>query len=155
MMILPSDLLGKYGVELVAMELPRVVFTFPNWIYCRDISGFANNCPCGVCGRELTTCPLYIGPMFGKSFLNKLACKFDGTENIFCLLCPSSNQVCTPTRPVGISSVFQRPCAVPIYDRKAELCKRLHTSLCTMLSNCFHKEMAVSNLLSVPLIHRK
>ena len=39
-------------------------------IFYRGVSGFATDCPCGVWGRGLTTCPLYVGPLFGNLFIN-------------------------------------------------------------------------------------
>ena len=45
------------------------------------ISGFATDCPCGVWGR----CPLYVGPIFWRSILNKLVCKLNRIENSFSL----------------------------------------------------------------------
>ena len=40
------------------------------WIFCRGVSGFATDCPCGVWCRGLTTCLLSVGPPFGNRFLN-------------------------------------------------------------------------------------
>ena len=36
----------------------------------RSVSGFVTGCPCGVWGCGLTSCPLYVGPFFGKCVLN-------------------------------------------------------------------------------------
>ena len=47
------------------------------WIFCRLVSGFATDCPCGVCCRGLTTWLLYVGPHFWKSpFKQQLGCRF-------------------------------------------------------------------------------
>ena len=35
-------------------------------IFCREVPGFATDCPCGVWYRGLTTCLLYVGPLFGN-----------------------------------------------------------------------------------------
>ena len=43
-----------------------VMFTFPTRIFYRGVSGFATDCPCGVWCRGLTTCLLYVGPLFGN-----------------------------------------------------------------------------------------
>ena len=46
-----------------------VTSSYSTWIFCRGVSGFATDCPCGVwCG--LTTCFLYVGPPFGNRILN-------------------------------------------------------------------------------------
>ena len=52
------------------------MFTFPTRIFYRGVAGFATDCPCSVWCRGLTTCPLCVGPLFGK---------FDVRENIFLL----------------------------------------------------------------------
>ena len=54
-------------------------------IFCRGVSSFVTRCPCGVWGRGLTVCLLYVG--LSKSILNKLICKFDSMKNSFSLLC--------------------------------------------------------------------
>ena len=41
-----------------------VMFTFRTRIFYRGVPGFATDCPCGVWYRGLTTCPLYVGPIF-------------------------------------------------------------------------------------------
>ena len=38
-------------------------------IFYRGVSGFATDCPCGVWCRGLTTCLLYVGPLFGYLLL--------------------------------------------------------------------------------------
>ena len=40
----------KCRIQLVAMELSCIVFEFPTWIFCRAVSGFLTDCPCGVWG---------------------------------------------------------------------------------------------------------
>ena len=40
------------------------------WIFCKGVSGFATDCPCGVWCRGLTTCLLHVGPPFGNRILN-------------------------------------------------------------------------------------
>ena len=49
----------------------------------QGILGFPTGCRWGVWGHWLTTCLLYVGHFFGKSFLNKLACTLHRMENIF------------------------------------------------------------------------
>ena len=43
-----------------------VMFTFPTRIFYRGVPGFATECPWGVWCRGLTTCPLYVGPLFAN-----------------------------------------------------------------------------------------
>ena len=42
MMFLTLDSLWDYRIELVAMGLPCIVFTFPTKIFCQGVSGFVN-----------------------------------------------------------------------------------------------------------------
>ena len=48
------------------LSTPYVMFTFPTRIFYRAVPGFATDCLCGVWCRGLTTCPLYVGPLFGN-----------------------------------------------------------------------------------------
>ena len=48
---------GEYWIELIAIELPCIVLTFPTQIFCRGISGFVAGCLSCVWGRELTRFP--------------------------------------------------------------------------------------------------
>ena len=50
----------------VSFGLLYGMFTFPTRIFYRGVPGFATDCPCGVWCRGLTTCPLYVGPLFGN-----------------------------------------------------------------------------------------
>ena len=56
----------EHDSEHVSFGLLYVVFTFPTRIFYRGVPGFATDCPCGVWCRGLTTCPLYVGPLFGN-----------------------------------------------------------------------------------------
>ena len=50
-----------------------VTSTYSYWIFCRGVSGFATDCPCGAWCRGLTACLLgllYVGPLFGNLLLN-------------------------------------------------------------------------------------
>ena len=47
-----------------------VTSSYSTWIFCRGVSGFATDCPCGVWCRGLTTCLLHVGPPFGNRILN-------------------------------------------------------------------------------------
>ena len=53
-------------IEHISFGLLYVMFTFPTRILYRGVPGFATDCLCGVCCRGLTTCPLYVGPLFGN-----------------------------------------------------------------------------------------
>ena len=70
MMFLPSNLLCEYQIELVAMELPCIVFTFPARLSCRGDPCFVTGCPCGVWDRGLTTSlafSLYVATFVSQS----------------------------------------------------------------------------------------
>ena len=45
-------------------------FTFPTRIFYREVPGFAIDCPCRVWCSGLTTCSLYVGPLFGNIVQN-------------------------------------------------------------------------------------
>ena len=76
----PSDRPDSDGFELNAMQLAFIVFTFQAMILCKGDSGFMFGCLCGVWGRELSTCLLYLGQFFYTSVLNKLVYKVDEME---------------------------------------------------------------------------
>ena len=47
-----------------------VTSSYSTWIFCREVSCLATDCPCGVWCRGLTTCLLHVGPPFGNRILN-------------------------------------------------------------------------------------
>ena len=66
----PLDILLEYWIEHVTFGLLCFMFTFLTRIFYRGVPGFATDCPCGVWCRRLTTCLLYVGPIFGNLFEN-------------------------------------------------------------------------------------
>ena len=62
------------GIDLphqgVVVDSHNVTSSYSTWIFCRGVSGFATDCPCGVWCRGLTTCLLHVGPPFGNRILN-------------------------------------------------------------------------------------
>ena len=66
----PLDILLEYWIEYVTFGLLCVMCTFLTRIFYRGVPGFATDCPCGVWCRGLTTCLLYVGPIFGNLFEN-------------------------------------------------------------------------------------
>ena len=60
----PLDILLENWIEHVTFGLLYVMFTFPTRTFYRGVQGFASDCPCGVWCRGLTTCLLYVGPLF-------------------------------------------------------------------------------------------
>ena len=69
-MFLSLDLLLEYRIQHGAIGPLYVTSSYPTWIFCRGVSGFATDCPCDVWCRGLTTCLLHVGPPFGNRFLN-------------------------------------------------------------------------------------
>ena len=67
---LSLDLLSEYRIQHCAIGPLCVTSSYSTWIFCRGVSGFATDCPCGVWCRGLTTCLLHVGPPFGNLFLN-------------------------------------------------------------------------------------
>ena len=66
LIFLPLDILLEYWIEHVSFGLLYVMFTFPTRIFYRGVPSFTTDCPCDVWCRGLTTCPLYVGPLFGN-----------------------------------------------------------------------------------------
>ena len=52
------------GLNIVTFGVLYIMFTFPTKIFYRWIPGFETDCPCSVWWRGLTTCLLYVGPLF-------------------------------------------------------------------------------------------
>ena len=67
---LSLDLLWEYRIQHGANGPLYVTPSYSTWIFCRGVSGFATNCPCGVWCRGFTTCLLHVGPPFGNRLLN-------------------------------------------------------------------------------------
>ena len=55
-----------FSLNIGLNMLPLAKFTFHTRIFYRGVPGFATDCPCGVWCRGLTTCLLYVGPLFGN-----------------------------------------------------------------------------------------
>ena len=69
-MFLCLDLLWEYRIQLGANGPLYVTSSYSTWIFCRGVSGFATDCPCGVWCRGLTTCLLHVGPPFWNRIWN-------------------------------------------------------------------------------------
>ena len=69
-MFLSLDLLSNYRIQHGAIRPLYVISSYSTWIFCRGVSGFATDCPCGVWCRGLTICLLHVGPPFGNRFWN-------------------------------------------------------------------------------------
>ena len=67
----PLDILLEYWIEHVTFGLLYVMFTFSTRIFYRGIPGFVTDCPCGVWFPGLTSCLLYVGPLFWKYSLKR------------------------------------------------------------------------------------
>ena len=66
-MFLPRTSFQNIGFNMVPSY---VTSSYSNWIFCRGVSDFATDFPCGVWCRGLTTCLLHVGPPFGNRLLN-------------------------------------------------------------------------------------
>ena len=69
-MFLSLDLLSEYRIQHGTNGPLYFTSSYSTWIFCRGVSGFATDCPCGVWCRGLTTCLLHVGPPFGNRILN-------------------------------------------------------------------------------------
>ena len=69
-MFLLLDLLSEYRIQHGAIGPLCVTSSYSTWVFCRKVSGFATDCPCGVWCRGLPTCLLHVGPPFGNRLLN-------------------------------------------------------------------------------------
>ena len=99
-MFLSLDLLSKYRIEHGAIGSLYVTSSYSTWILCRGVSGFANDCPCGVWCRGLPTCLLHVGPPFWKSiFKQQLDCRCDIMDSMsyFFLYFDICNYICLDT----------------------------------------------------------
>ena len=72
---LSSDLLWKYWIEFVVMELPCAKFTFPIRILCRGVSDYVPGCLYGM-WCLINSLSLVCLPTFAKAILNELVSKF-------------------------------------------------------------------------------
>ena len=63
-------LLWEYRIQHGANGPLYVTSNYSTWIFCRGVSGFATDCPCGAWCRGLTTCLLHVGPPFRNLILN-------------------------------------------------------------------------------------
>ena len=81
-MFLSLDLLWEYRIQHGANGPLYVTSSYSTWIFCRGVSCFATDFPCGVWCRGLTTCLLHVDPPIWKSNLKKrLGCRFDIMDN--------------------------------------------------------------------------
>ena len=64
------DLLSENRIQHGAIGPLYVTSSYSTWIFCRGVSGFATDCPCGVWCCGLTTCLLHVGPPFKNWLLN-------------------------------------------------------------------------------------
>ena len=71
LIFLSLDLFSEYRVQHGANGPLYVTSSYSTWIFCRGVSGFATDFPCGVWCRGLTTCLLHVGPPFANRILNK------------------------------------------------------------------------------------
>ena len=69
-MFLSLDLLWEYRIQHGANGPLYVTSSLSTWIFCRGVSGFVTDFPCGVWCRGSTTYLLHVGPPFGNRILN-------------------------------------------------------------------------------------
>ena len=62
-----NSLIWFYFIMIVVTFI--VMFRFSTRIFYRGVPGSVTDCSCGVWCRGLTTCLLYVGPLFWKSSL--------------------------------------------------------------------------------------
>ena len=67
---LPLDLRSEYRIRHGPIGPFYVTSRYSSRIFYRGVSGFATDCPCGVWCRGLTTCLLYVGPLFENLLWN-------------------------------------------------------------------------------------
>ena len=88
-MFLPLDLLSEYRIQHGAIGPLYVTSSYSTGIFCRAVSWFATDCPCGFWCRGLTTSLRNVGPLFGNRLLNN-SCAVGLTKWIanftFCIL---------------------------------------------------------------------
>ena len=65
-----TDCLHLTKIENVTFGLLYAMFRFSIKTFYRGVTGFEINCPCGVWCRGLTTCSLYVVPLFENIIWN-------------------------------------------------------------------------------------
>ena len=84
-MFLTLDVLLEYWIKLIVIGCLDGRFAFSTRIFYREVLGFVTDCPCGVCGRGLPTCFLYVSPIFGNHVLQEqLVCQSWHSKRRFC-----------------------------------------------------------------------
>ena len=69
-MFLSLIILFEYWIEHITFGLLCIMFRFSSRIYYRGPTAFVTDCPCDVWCCGLTTCLLYVGPLFGNLVWN-------------------------------------------------------------------------------------
>ena len=70
-------LLWEYRIQHGAYGPLYVTSSYSTWIFCRGVSGFATDCPCGVWCRGLTTPPACWSTFWKSNSKQQLGCRFD------------------------------------------------------------------------------
>ena len=89
-MFLSLDLLSEYRIQHGANGPLYVTSSYSTWIFCRGVSGFATDCPCGVWCRGLTILrPSYLHN--GISYTGKITSLYwiRAQVSFYCLAAPS------------------------------------------------------------------
>ena len=74
-------MITEYWIDHVAIRVfNNNKLIFPIRIFHKGVPGFATDCPWGVLCRGLTTCLLYVGPLFDIS-KQQFLCNYGITEN--------------------------------------------------------------------------
>ena len=84
-MFFPLDLLSKYPIQHGAIGPLYVTSNYSTWIFCRGVSGFATDCPCGVWCLP----PACWFTFWKSTFKQQLDCRFgimDSISYFFCIL---------------------------------------------------------------------
>ena len=81
---LSLDLLSEYRIQHGAIGSLFDTSSYSTWIFCRGVSGFAIDCPCGVWCRGLTQLPPACWSAFWKSiFKQQFGCRCDIMDSIW------------------------------------------------------------------------
>ena len=67
---LPLDLFSEYQIGHGTIEPLYVTSRYSTSIIYRKVSGFATDCPCGLCCRGSTICLLHVDSLSGNRMLN-------------------------------------------------------------------------------------
>ena len=86
-MFLSLYLLSEYRIQQGANGPLYVTSSYSTWIFCREVSGFATDCPCGVwCCGLIHLPPACWSTFWQSNFKQQLGCMFEKRDKYILIL---------------------------------------------------------------------